>query len=515
MINLHKCKTCCLWVQILIGLSFFSCSPEMEFDVVHVLNPNKISPLTALIVVDSEENGEISTTINGEIPITNTFKKDTKKLEIELIGLYPNRENKIDITFTSDLKNTTKSIVIKTNEVPIGLPSIAINTLNKGKMEPGFHACDFHMANYGSFNSTPFIFDNQGAIRWYLDFSDLGKMAGPFQKLKNGDIIVGTRTNIFSYDMLGKMTQKIDLNPMYGIHHDLLEMPDGKILALVGKRNQGATINGKPMLTDNDFTILLDKGKPTVIKEWDHAEILDVNRADINTTRPNDWIHTNSIYFNPVDSSIILSGKNQGVIKHSWDNDLKWILAPHQNWGKAGRKGEGVNTKDFLLTAIDSNNEKYESAVQTGAKSADDFDFPWGQHASKILPNGNLILFDNGSPRNFVKGKSYSRVVEYELDEKNKTAKQVWQFGKERGTNLYSAIVSDVDHLAKTNNILMTSGYIMAEDGGQSAKIIEIDRDTDEVVFEATLTLKTLKGTKKPNWGQTDILYRSERMPLR
>lgn len=503
-----------LTLFVIIWFNISSCTKEVPFEIDYKLNPNGISPLTASIVISSEYNGTIKTKIHGDIPIEATHIKNKKIVELNLIGLYPNKENKVDVVFYSNDKISSKLLSIKTQELPKGLPDIQINKCDRSKMEPGFHACDFHLANHGKFKSIPFIFDDKGVIRWYLDLSYLGKMAGPFQRFNNGDIVVGTRTNILKYDIMGKTIKQINLNPQYGIHHDILEMPDQKILALVGKRKQEAIINGIKMNTDNDFTILIDKDNATILKEWDQAEILDVNRSDINTTRKNDWIHTNSLYFNPADSSIILSGKNQGVVKHTWDNELVWILAPHQNWGKSGRNGQGKNTMDFLLTAVDSNNIPYDDSIQTGHKSHQDFDFPWGQHACKLLPNGNLILFDNGSPRNYSSTASYSRVVEYEIDESKKTVKQIWEYGKKRGAELYSSIVSEVDYLKSRDNILMTTGNLKDVNWNQSAKIIEIDRSTNQEVFEATLFLKTLNGNKQPKWGQTDILYRSERMSL-
>lgn len=45
------------------------------------------------------------------------------------------------------------------------------------------------------------------------------------------------------------------------------------------------------------------------------------------------------------------------------------------------------------------------------------------EHFVRQLPNGNYILFDNGTTQ-----RNFSRVVEYKLDEQNKTATLVWQF---------------------------------------------------------------------------------------
>lgn len=189
-------------------------------------------------------------------------------------------------------------------------------------------------------------------------------------------------------------------------------------------------------------------------------------------------------------------------------------MAPHRNWGKSGRDGRGEETSPFLLTAIDESGKPYSSAVQLGNRSDEMFDFPWGPHAPEFLPNGNLLVFDNGTYRNFEDKNRYSRAVEYRIDEKNRTVQQVWQYGKERGEDFYSSIVSDVDFLPATNHVLVTSGYLYPQEK-HSGKIVEVDYDSGEEVFEATLYLKTVNGDGSvAGWGQTDILYRSERMKL-
>ena len=71
-------------------------------------------------------------------------------------------------------------------------------------------------------------------------------------------------------------------------------------------------------------------------------------------------------------------------------------------------------------------------------------------------------------------------------------------------------LISDVDLLPTTGNILITSGHING-----NAKIAEVTYPGKEVVFEATLNLKTLNGTGAFDWGQLDVLYRSERFELR
>ena len=99
--------------------------------------------------------------------------------------------------------------------------------------------------------------------------------------------------------------------------------------------------------------------------------------------------------------------------------------------------------------------------VQYGTQAASDFDWPWGQHAAMKLKNGNILLYDNGVNRNFQSpAQNHSRAVEYEINESNMTVKQVWQYGKDRGNEFHSIIVSDVDVMEETGNRFITSGTV-------------------------------------------------------
>ena len=131
------------------------------------------------------------------------------------------------------------------------------------------------------------------------------------------------------------------------------------------------------------------------------------------------------------------------------------------------------------------------------------------------MPNGNIIVFDNGSFRNYSNENRYSRAVEYKVNDNDKTFEQVWEYGKSRGVDLFSTIVSDVDLLPTTKNILMTSGFLSPRNVHR-AKIVEISPEDNEEVFEATIFFKNInRDINNPGWGQTDILYRSERMELK
>ena len=499
---------------VFVLLLFNSCGSGFNYSIKSTLNPYNISPLTAQLKIETEKPCNVTIKVLGKIPVEQTFNLNATNLEVPVVGLYPNTLNNVIVTLDYAGGQIIDSIKIKTGNTPSHFPQITINKLNRNEMEPGMHACDIHFANNGKFNSGPIIFDDQGQVRWYLDLSFAGKMVSPFQRLKDGTILMVSRHVIYEFDMLGKPLKETNISTNYGMHHDVQELPDGNLLICVGKRNNFIKLENKMVASDSDHIIEFDRKKSKIVREWDLTKHLDVSRNDLNFFRPRDWLHMNGLAYNPSDNSIIVSGKNQGLIKISWDDHLKWIMAPKRNWGKSGREGKGFETKPYLLTAVDSEGKPYDSAVQDGNESSEEFDFPWGMHSPSIMPDGNLLVFDNGAFRYFENNVHYSRAVIYKINEKDKTTEQIWQYGKERGSEFFSTIVSDADYLANSNNILVTSGYLK-QGTKLSAKLVEVDYETGKEVFEATLDFKSEHGNKSGSWGQTDILYRSERLELK
>jgi arylsulfate sulfotransferase len=301
-------------------------------------------------------------------------------------------------------------------------------------------------------------------------------------------------------------------------NHEVMELPNGRLLMGGSKKDATVIRNGRQVATRHDHVVLWDRKLNRTVKEWDMRQVMDIDRmfipADYNMDFAADWFHINSIAQSPKDKSILISGRNQGVVKVDQDNQLKWIMAPHQNWGKAGFDGKGLETSKYLLTAIDKNGQVLTKVVQEGMEGADDFEWSTGQHSVSVLENGNILLFDNGLMRNNSPTPSYSRAVEYRVDEKNKTIQQVWEYGKSRGLDMYSPITSDVDILPKTGNRLITAGNIRKSSLAPHAKLIEITHPENEVVFEAKIFFKDALGTKANDWAQFDLVFRGERYAL-
>ncbi len=498
---------------IIITLAVGCQSSTLDYKTSVQLNPSNINPLSAIIKIEANKACRASYKVLGLTAIEQSFDVEAKVLEIPVLGLYPDKKNQVVLNLEYAGGVAVDTINIKTTPLANGFPDIEISKIDRTQMASGLHAVDFHFAQGGRYHSCPMIFDDQGQVRWLLNLSFNNKMMGPFQQLKNGRIMMAGRHVIYEFDMLGRVMKKTEVPNNYGIHHDIAVLPNGDYLLAVGKRDSRMVVGGETMKSDNDWIALWDNQQNKITKEWDLAKHLDVNRHDLNLFRKVDWLHMNGLYFNEADSTIIVSNKNQGLCEITWDDKLNWILSPHKNWGNAGRNSEGPDTKPSLLTAIDKNNIPYAEAIQQGSKSAEDFDFAWGNHAPALMPNGNLIVFDNGTYRNFNETPTYSRAVEYEINATDKTVKQVWQYGKERQHEFFSSIISDVDYLESEGNVLITSGFIYPK-GNRHGKIVEVDKPSNEVVFEAKISYKDANGSDKPGWGQRDIAYRSERMIL-
>jgi arylsulfate sulfotransferase len=481
------------------------------------LNPHGRVPLSAILQIRTETPCKVSITVPGETPVVQEFDAYLNFQEVPVLGLYPGQENELKITLTGkDGEEYEGATSVTTTPLPPGFPTIDVTTLQSEKMEEGFHLVDLLLANQGKFLPYTVMFDDQGVIRWFMDMSEQGQITYTPYRLKNGNWLYLNWIKLLEVDNLGRTIKEEQMWGNAG-NHEIIEMPNGMLLMGGSKKDTYVVSEGRKVPTRFDHAVIWDRMTNRTAKEWDMRKYLKVDRqifpADYGMDPATDWFHVNSIGMSVKDNSVLVSGRNQGVIKIGPDDGLRWILAPHVAWGQAGFDGKGLNTTDYLLAAVDPSGELYPGEVQQGKVSAEDFDWPTGQHALNILPNGNLLLFDNGLRRNFDPKPSYSRAVEYKIDEANRTITQVWQYGKERGTEMFSPITSDVDALPNGNR-LITSGNIRASGKPGHGKMVEVTYPDNEVVFEADIYFKDALGTGEKSWGQFDILFRGERYPL-
>lgn len=466
------------------------------------LNPNGITPLAAEVTFQSHDSSTVEVMVDGAIPLSFQIDQATTDHQFALVGLYPDTLNQVYFKITNDKGQFFQdTLEILTSPLPDHFPSIEIVQANPNLMEPGMNLCEFNIGDNGKLKTQPILFDHQGFIRWYIDLGFTEGWTAPLNKLQNGNLVFARGHHFYEYDWLGK---QINQWTHWGFfqHHDLIEIPNGNFIIPVSQDGLDSGL---------DQIIEIDRATSTVIRQWDLREVLDVDRFDL-LWQSWDWIHVNSVWYDERDEGLLISGRNQGIFKVSKENELLWILAPHKGWGKAGVDGNGHLTADYLLTAIDDNGFPYESDIQEGISSADSFDWSWGQHAASFLPNGHILIFDNGWKRHFEHaGQSgISRAVEYAIDLDARTVQQVWAYGKDRNQETFSENISNVIDLPQTGNRLFCPGNIQ-QPGLVAAKVVEVTFPGQEVVFEANIRFKNTFSTGS-GWGHTDLVYRSKRM---
>ena len=411
---------------------------------------------------------------------------------VPVVGLFPDTENRIEVTLSGEegvfLVDT---LVVNTPPLPDYLPRVEVSTMDRAAMEPGWTLSTFAVREGEGWRTVPFAFDVEGRIRWYMDLGDDGNLVLPLEPLENGRLVAGTGERVFEYDWMGRHVKRLRLEG-YNIHHDIVETEDGDFVVAVDKDG---------LSTVEDFILVVDRSSGEIEREIDLRTMLDVDRRAVGGN-DEDWVHVNSVWYDDRDGGIIVSGLFQGVFKISPDDRVQWILAPHRDWGPAGVDGDGPDTASKLLTAVDASGAPYAAEVQDGAQRVEDFDWPWYQHAAMPTPVGSLLIFDNGVNRNFGStAESYSRGVEYVIDEEARTVRQIWSYGRERGAEYQSRFISDVDYLTESGNRMVMPGAT----NQASAWVTEV-APSGAVAYDAQIRFNT------ENDG--NIVYRSERVSL-
>lgn len=506
-----------LLIITLISLILFACKKTedpfivelSESDMLHApigvrINPNGLTPLAAEVSFQSHGLTTAEVIINGSIPIAFQIDTAASNHQFPLLGLYPDTINQVFVTITNEKDQFFRdTLEVLTPPLPDHFPTIEILKADANVMEPGMNLSELNIGGNNKLKTQPILFDHQGVIRWYMNLEFTEGWTAPLQKLQNGNLIFARGHHIYEFDWLGKEINKWS-NWDYFQHHDVIEIPNGNFIVPVSQDGLGSGL---------DQIIEIDRISGAIVRQWDLREILDVDRFDL-IWQSWDWIHVNSVWFDERDESLLISGRNQGVLKVSKDNELLWIMGAHKGWGQAGVNGDGPSTADYLLTAMDGAGTVYDPAVQEGRERASFFDWPWGQHAASLLPNGNVLLFDNGWNRYFEHAgqNGTSRAVEYEIDAINKTVRQTWEYGMERGQEVFSENISNVSVLPQTGNRLFCPGNIQ-QDALISGKIVEITFPRNTVVFEANIRYKNSFSSGN-GWGNADLIYRSTRVEL-
>lgn len=461
-----------------------------------IFNPTGYSPLSARLVRNYTQPVQLEIWVypndSSSAELVKNYSELKRSFDVPILGLFPGRNNRVLIKAVDADGNLHKeeNLYLLTQALPEGMPEIIIRKKLEEQMASGMNLLSY----WGIRNpQMPLIFDKDGNIRWYLDYrehpvlSELSYDNG-IERLENGNFYFGdiSTAAIYEVDVYGKVINEWPLNG-HEFHHNVEERANGNFLATSSKI--GSThLNGEAVI--EDFVVEVERNSGIILREWDLKESLDQRRTawrNFYNSTPIDWFHGNAVTESPDGNSIVTCGRTQGIVKLSHTNQVEWILSTHNEWGK---NSDSVELAQFLLNPLDANDQPInDTNILYGYQNHPDFEWAWYPHAPEYLPNGDLLVFDNGDNRNYISsgGNEYSRAVIYRIDESQMTIKQIWSYGKLRGRETFGQFVSDVDYLAETGNILFSPGFGTENEGKTGGRVVEVDYDSRQVIFEAII----------------------------
>jgi arylsulfate sulfotransferase len=430
-----------------------------------IQDPYQANPLSALILFETAEPAQVSVTVGGKNKYaTFPFKIEgfTSHHEVAVLGLYAGQENQVDLAITyQNGKEETFRQYLQTEPLPYDFPNLDVQVSKPEKMEPGV---DLMIACLDTNYS--YLLDANGDVRGYFTNKNFGHCTS-MQVLKNGRLLAtGDVEKLMPYNMytvwemnlLGRVF--VEYEVPNAVHHDIVELENGDFLAVSNNANMPWGYD-----TREDVVIRIDRQTGAVKEEYDLRQILDERREPYNHYDPGvqnapnrDWAHINSAIIDESDDSLIVSSPIQSAVVNinAETKAIEWILSSPEGWD-----GEFSKYQQYLLTP-----------------SGADFEWQWGQHSIKIMPDTdgdantiNILLFDNGQANSFTQAGSvspadnYSRVVIYRINEANKTVEQIWQYGKQLGSGAYSTFLGGVEHLAQSGNFNIAFGGMIRQDG--------------------------------------------------
>lgn len=449
-----------------------------------ILNPYEISPLTALVMFETNDYVSPTVTVVGKsekTTYTHTFK-ESKTHYLEILGLYPDYNNEVIISYG----DVTKKIYIQTGKLPNNFVMPSSIYKDEDKLDNELYFYTPSSIGYTC------AYDINGDVRWYLTESFIWEI----NRLRNGNLLLSTdklvnnpyyTTGLYEMNMLGKIYFEYNIDG--GYHHDYYEMPNGNILVLSNNFANG---------TVEDYIVELDLRDGSIVKKFDLTDILPMNEGESENSTTYDWFHNNSVWYDEKSNSITLSGRHMdAVINISYDTGkLNWIIGDSTNYSSEWQK--------YFFKPI-----------------GDNFEWQWSQHSAKITPDGYVFIFDNGNNKSKIKenyvdaSNSYSRGVMYKIDTSNMTIEQIWEYGKERGSDFYSPYISNVLYLEE-NHFVVHSGGIVKVNGipsnypaGLSNEEVSLKSDTvellnNEVIYELILPTNNYRVRKMEMYSNSE-----------
>jgi hypothetical protein len=351
-----------------------------------------------------------------------------------LLGLRPDTEYEVTVDDGAGAQGLGTARTVRTGPLPAGLRDYDLRL--SGQPFRGYLLTAVASPDEGFDYAV--AFDSTGTIVWYRGFPEhSGAGVGEVKQQYNGNItaFIGntwgwqpTFGQFVELDAAGRTIRNWTAPmPFYMDNHELLLTPGaggnpiGHYLTYDLRRTDLRPIGGLPdvLLAGHQIVRATASGQVQFFwNAWDHLELEDwIDEPGFLKQLPNvDFDHPNSLVLTP-DGHYLVSMRHMGqVLKvHYVTGAVIWRL--------------GGRRSDFRI-------------------ENDPLGFFSGQHAAWILPNGNLLLYDNGNRHD----PPQSRVAEYALDMDRMVATLVWEYRP--SPIVFTQFVGFVERLASGNTFI-------------------------------------------------------------
>lgn len=520
-------------VLLLVG-SGAACSGDddgsSDVSATATISPGPVSAISGVVQVSADgpaRLGATATAVDGDHEVEIPPPAEAADaFELPLVGLRPETEYEVRV------EGVEEPLSFTTGALPANFPPFELE-VDKGQAQEGLTLISlkpWSPPEEGA-GAAPAVggylavIDHDGFVVWYHP-TDLGVLDA--RQLPNGNVLFTYDEVVLKeVDVLGRDVRELagrvalDLAPEHvsgrrrasdqamrvdtdSFHHDAGPLPNGNMLLLSTELREftgpSQCEEDTPEATYpviSDVVVEVDPESGEVVREWPLLDVYDPFErpgSELCVEGPlfappnffygegvgaRDWTHGNSVVLDEDRNALIVSLRHlSAVIAIRYEDDdegpageLLWELGP-----------------DGTLD-LDGEPSYY-------------------QHAAEVLDDGDVLVYDNGNTRPSAPlggdgAPPYSRAVIYEVDDEDGTARQVWDhvLTHDDGRPVFTAFLGDADALAN-GNILISHGAIADERGGLTARLIEVVRDSGEVVFDLRV------GDRDHAW----TVYRSERI---
>jgi arylsulfate sulfotransferase len=425
------------------------------------INGNSRSGLAEVGYTIEPKAGTVSEPVRVDYTISALEQRGyagSDRLTLPVFGLYAGAANRIDVRLRFR-DGSAQTLAVSFTTAPYVDPASVYDhpTILKARASGSRLGFDFFMLK--SSITGPVVVDTDGEVRWIGTDASKGFVSA----FSDNGIVIGAPDSlqITRQELDGKIsTTTLAYAPGgKGFHHNIDPGKIGQFGELDPVEQGGSNV---------ETTLVEFTPDGATVQGWDFAAILSdymSSQGDDPTmfvVPGQDWFHMNSSLYDPSDDSIIVSAREDFIIKVDYrTGTIKWIFGdPTKYWHTFA----SLRAKALTL--------------QPGGL------YPIGQHSLSFNLDGQLMLFNDGlqsahqpagAPQG--DGRAYSAVDSYTIDAAAGTVTEDWRF--DYNQSIFSAVCSSVYEAGEKSLLI---DYADATNG-TTARLVGLD-STHAVVFD-------------------------------